>query len=203
MPGEGSRALGRRWDAQPPRHGPQQTGIRVGQSDLYLVIVHCYLLVTITRFLYGQGGPMNILKLTDRARPGSIGDMRLVDLGQRVSLTLGNDTGQTLAITLTHGELAGFIEALIDLAVDAARARTVNRPLPLTLTIKPSGRDTGQFELKDQVKTSLPAYDRGMTLLFATPEGNLQRENPRQAGLDLRSADEPKPTTDNLKEAQE
>ena len=76
---------------------------------------------------------MNILKLTDRARPGSIGEMRLADLGRRVSLTLGNDIGQTLCISLTHGELAGFIEALIDLAVDAARARTGNRPVPLTV----------------------------------------------------------------------
>ncbi|MEA2080546.1 MAG: hypothetical protein U9P00_11930 [Pseudomonadota bacterium] len=76
---------------------------------------------------------MNIIKLTDRARPGSVGDIRIADLGRRVSLTLGNDIGQTLCISLTHGELAGFIEALIDLAVDAAKARTGNRRAPLTV----------------------------------------------------------------------
>jgi len=104
---------------------------------------------------------------------------------------------------LDYGQTAEDLSEKLHECIERARETGKAAKLTLTLTVKPSGRDTGQFELKDQVKTSLPAYDRGMTLLFATPEGNLQRDNPRQGGLDLRSADEPKPTTESLKEAQE
>ena len=104
---------------------------------------------------------------------------------------------------LDYGQTAEDLSEKLYECIERARDTGKQAKLTLTLTVKPSGRDTGQFELKDQVKTALPAYDRGMTLLFATPEGNLQRENPRQAGLDLRSADEQRPTTDSLKEASE
>jgi hypothetical protein len=35
--------------------------------------------------------------------------------------------------------------------------------------------------------------DRGITLMFGTPEGNLTREDPNQQSLDLKSVPEDKP----------
>jgi len=61
--------------------------------------------------------------------------------------------------------------------------------LTLKLTFKPG--KGGQIEIIDDIKLKLPKEERGTTLMFATPEGNLQRDDPRQLKLDgLRSVDQ-------------
>ena len=56
--------------------------------------------------------------------------------------------------------------------------------LVIKIKMKPIGGKAGQMELDVDVKTKLPEPTRGKTLLFATPDNNLQRTDPRQQTLD-------------------
>lgn len=56
--------------------------------------------------------------------------------------------------------------------------------LIIKIKMKPVGGKAGQMEIDADVKTKLPAPTRGKTLLFATPDNNLQRTDPRQQTLD-------------------
>lgn len=60
--------------------------------------------------------------------------------------------------------------------------------LTLKLTLKPG--KAGQIEVIDDVTLKMPKEEKGTSLMFATPEGNLQREDPRQQELSgLRAVD--------------
>jgi len=60
----------------------------------------------------------------------------------------------------------------------------------LTLKIKLKPGKGGQIEVFDDIKVNAPKEERGSSIMFATPEGNLQREDPRQLQIDgLRSVD--------------
>ncbi|MDB5988887.1 MAG: hypothetical protein JWQ10_290 [Herbaspirillum sp.] len=50
----------------------------------------------------------------------------------------------------------------------------------MTLQIKLKPSTAGAIELTDLVKVKLPAPQKGTSLFFATPEGNLVRNDPRQ-----------------------
>lgn len=66
--------------------------------------------------------------------------------------------------------------------------------MTLVIKIKPTGKG-GQVELASDVKVKKPKPVRGTTIMFATPDNNLQRDDPRQRTLDgMRSvAEEQKP----------
>ncbi len=87
---------------------------------------------------------------------------------------------------LLYGHTQNELSEKLSECVEAARESGKVARLTLTLTIKPIGHDTGQYEIRDQIKTMLPSLDRGMTLMFGTPEGNLQRDDPHQPDLPLR-----------------
>lgn len=53
----------------------------------------------------------------------------------------------------------------------------------LTLQIKLKPSAAGAVELTDLVKVSLPPPQKGTSLFFATPEGNLVRNDPRQTEI--------------------
>ena len=62
--------------------------------------------------------------------------------------------------------------------------------ITLVIKLKPTGKG-GQIELASDVKVKKPKPVRGTTIMFATPENNLQREDPRQKTLEgLRTPDE-------------
>lgn len=66
--------------------------------------------------------------------------------------------------------------------------------LQLTITVRPDKGDTGQYFLRPSIKTKSPQFEVGDTLFWGTPDGNLQRTDPSQGQLELRSIpDEPKP----------
>lgn len=71
--------------------------------------------------------------------------------------------------------------------------------LTLTIEIKPNG-STGQYHLKDNIKTKLPELSKGASIFFGTPDGNLQRDDPNQRSLDLRVA--PGETNTDIKTAE-
>jgi hypothetical protein len=61
--------------------------------------------------------------------------------------------------------------------------------LTLTLQLKPG--KGGQIEVFDDIKVKLPKEERGSSLMFATPEGHLTRDDPRQQRIEgLRSIDQ-------------
>lgn len=55
--------------------------------------------------------------------------------------------------------------------------------ITLVIKIKPVGK-AGQVELASDLRVKKPKPVRGKTLMFATPDNNLQREDPRQRTLD-------------------
>jgi len=53
--------------------------------------------------------------------------------------------------------------------------------LVLKLKVKPS--KTGPFEIIDDIKLNMPKEDKGTSLMWPTPEGHLQSNDPRQNEL--------------------
>lgn len=77
------------------------------------------------------------------------------------------------------------------LANCVAAASETGKPAALTLklTIKPLG-NSGQYEIRDKITDVIPELDRGITLMFGTPEHNLSTRDPKQRQLDLRAVDQ-------------
>lgn len=75
-------------------------------------------------------------------------------------------------------ELSRELNALTRACSETGKAGTMS----LTLKLKPG--KSGQIELADTVVVKAPEFERGSTLMFATPEFNLQREDPRQLRID-------------------
>ena len=75
-------------------------------------------------------------------------------------------------------ELTKELQRVVLACADTGRKGT----LTLKLSIKPG--KAGQLEIGDSVSVKLPEPERAVSLLFATPDGNLQREDPRQLSLE-------------------
>lgn len=66
------------------------------------------------------------------------------------------------------------------------RVRETGRPGSLTLTLKVKNASKGAgaaLVIQDDIKFKLPTVERGETFLFATEDGQLQRNDPRQPRL--------------------
>lgn len=87
----------------------------------------------------------------------------------------------TLA-SIRYGSLSDEFESKLRELVLAATETGKKGSLTLAITIVP--RKDGQVEVVDDLKAKLPEHDKGATILFATPEGNLMRQDPRQLELD-------------------
>lgn len=60
----------------------------------------------------------------------------------------------------------------------------------LTLKLKLKPGKGGQMEIIDDITVKAPKEEKGTSIFFATPEGNLTREDPRQMNIEgLRSLD--------------
>ena len=62
--------------------------------------------------------------------------------------------------------------------------------LIIELSIKPAGK-TGALSITDKITAKVPQGERLDTLMYATPEGNLVTEHPKQNKLDLKSVEIP------------
>ena len=84
-------------------------------------------------------------------------------------------------------ELADALNDMVHASTETGKTSE----LALKIKLKPVGGTSGQIELESDVKAKLPQPTRGKTLMFATPDNNLQRENPKQQTLQgLRTADD-------------
>ena len=77
-------------------------------------------------------------------------------------------------------------QILDDCADELAKAvRAVDetgKPAKLTiqLSIKPAAKNPGTYVISDKVRAKLPELPVGETILYGTPEGNLQARDPRR-----------------------
>ena len=89
---------------------------------------------------------------------------------------------------LRFGTLTDDLTSELKKLVMAVQSTEKSGTLTLTLKLKPG--KAGQIEIEDDIKVKAPKEERGTSLMFATVEGNLQREDPRQMSLPgLKSVD--------------
>lgn len=84
-------------------------------------------------------------------------------------------------------QVPGLSEEATDALNDLVHASTETGKageVVIRIKMKPIGGKAGQMELETDVKSKLPQAPRGKTILFATPDNNLSRQDPRQATLD-------------------
>lgn len=81
----------------------------------------------------------------------------------------------------THDELTEALRALTLAVSEERRAGT----LTLKITIKPLAKGDG-VEVSADVKLAAPTPVPGVSIFYPTPEGSLQRQDPRQQAMDLR-----------------
>jgi len=87
------------------------------------------------------------------------------------------DTLRAIRFGALEEELAAAMADATIKVRDAGKAGTV------TLKIKLTPGKGGQIEIDDDITVKLPKMQRETTLMFDTVEGNLQRDDPRQASL--------------------
>lgn len=82
---------------------------------------------------------------------------------------------------LTHDELSDALRELVAAVTDEGKAGS----LTLTVKIKPMGKGEG-LEVSAEIKSKPPAKTPGVSIFFATPGNDLQRQDPRQKEMELR-----------------
>lgn len=82
---------------------------------------------------------------------------------------------------MRFGEMLDELDCDLNQLVTAVESTGKSGTLTITMTLKPSS--SGAIEVTDAVKVKLPKLAKGSSLFFATPEGNLVRNNPRQDEL--------------------
>lgn len=87
---------------------------------------------------------------------------------------------------LRNGRTQEELSEKLNEVVNACRDTGKVGEITLKIKVYPDKGDTGQYFLKDDVTTKAPKPDRGQTIMFGTPEGNLQRNDPRQGDLPLK-----------------
>ena len=88
---------------------------------------------------------------------------------------------------LRRGETSDELDAAITECISATELTGKTSSITVKLVIKPKG--FGAFTIADDVKSTLPKFDRESTVLFTDANGNLVREDPRQQKLDLKQLD--------------
>ncbi|MDF0626900.1 MULTISPECIES: hypothetical protein [Acinetobacter] len=97
---------------------------------------------------------------------------------------------QTLG-NLQHGDTLHQLDDLLSEALQASNDTGKVSKVSVTLTIKPNGR--GTYKIMDDVKSTLPKFDKEPTVLFTDGDQQLVREDPRQQKLKLEQVSESGP----------
>tara|TARA_R110001583_G_scaffold34551_1_gene115889 strand:+ start:35630 stop:35983 length:354 start_codon:yes stop_codon:yes gene_type:complete len=96
--------------------------------------------------------------------------------------------------SLRRGRTAEELSENLADAVAAARLTGKQASVTLTIKIKPERGTDGTYSIEDQVKAAIPEQDRGRTILFGTPEGNLLTQDPNQQDLELKDIRDTEPS---------
>lgn len=89
---------------------------------------------------------------------------------------------------LRSGRTVSELEEELRQVVARCRDTGKKGTLTLTLSIDPTKAGDGTYSINDKVVSKLPEFERHATLFFGTPDGNLQREDPRQQALPFNEA---------------
>ena len=84
-------------------------------------------------------------------------------------------------------------EALAEV-VNAVIATGKKGALQLKLDINPASKGDAVVTVTDEIKKTVPQEKRTGTLMFATPSGSLQRQDPRQTDLPRPGLPDSRPT---------
>lgn len=96
-----------------------------------------------------------------------------------------NQTLESLRYGTLHDDLTEAINKLTAAVTSTGKTGS----LTLSIKLKPTN-NSGQIEVIDDIKLALPKENKGTSIMFATPENNLQREDPRQLNIEgLRTVD--------------
>lgn len=95
------------------------------------------------------------------------------------------NTINTMDYAVTPAELSDALADLIQGVKDTNKKGT----LTLKLTIKPESLAAGQLSITPEIINKIPQLPRDKSLMFMTPENNLQREDPRQRTLGFEAVD--------------
>lgn len=96
------------------------------------------------------------------------------------------DTLNALRFGTLNDELTKALHELTQKCADTGKTGEIK----LVIKLKPGSG--GQMEVFDDIVIKAPKEQKGSSIMFATVEGNLQREDPRQRSIEgLRSVDEP------------
>ena len=97
---------------------------------------------------------------------------------------------QTLA-NLQRGDTIEQLDELLTEALQASNDTGKVSKVTVTLTIKPN---RGTYKIQDDIKSTLPKFDKEPTVLFTDGNQQLVREDPRQQKLNLEHIDAGTPT---------
>lgn len=95
--------------------------------------------------------------------------------------------------SLGHGVFIDEASEALNQLVNAVESTGRAGKLTLVLSLKKATRNGLALVVQDEIKLQLPKQPARETMLFATPEGNLLTEDPRQQSLELRSVTETPP----------
>lgn len=94
--------------------------------------------------------------------------------------------------TLRDVEFGGLLDELSEVQREVVAAVSDTRKAgKIIIELEYKSEGDGQLAIKSNIKKKVPTYPRGTSIFFITPERNLQRQDPRQQSLELRSVDTP------------
>lgn len=88
------------------------------------------------------------------------------------------DVLQDLRYGTLHDELTEKMQEIVNACINTGKAGS------LTLQIKLKPGKSGELELTDTIKSTVPELEKGSSIMWATQEGNLQRQDPRQITIE-------------------
>lgn len=94
---------------------------------------------------------------------------------------------QTIS-NIYQGGLSDELDEKLSEVVKAAEITGKVGSITVQLKIKAKG-NSGQIEISPVVKANIPEHERGTAIMFATPEGELQLQDPRQRDLELKEVE--------------
>lgn len=102
---------------------------------------------------------------------------------------------QAMAL-LRHGDCEEEVNAKLTECLQATMDTGKASTLTIKLSIKPNGN--GVVKVVDDIKATVPRFDKEPTVLFTDKNNQLVREDPRQQSLNLQSLDPSRPTAQPL-----
>lgn len=81
------------------------------------------------------------------------------------------------------GEVLEGLESKLQELVQAVQSTNAAGTITLTISVKPMKGSTEAVVVTDEIKLKKPQVKSSGTVMFPTPEGNIQRNHPKQDDL--------------------